>query len=73
MTGEGGQKGFADEILDGDRLSIAARCRSPNLMHRWSPDSVAGSCKTLPTKLNIPTITAAQAVRYKSRQRSATK
>lgn len=62
MTGEEAvEKGFADEILDGDRLSIAASADRRTLYVDGRPIRLPAAAKALPTKLNIPTITAAQA------------
>ena len=62
MTGEEAvEKGFADEVLDGERLKIAASADRRTLYVDGRPIRLPAAAKALPDKLNLPTVTAAQA------------
>lgn len=62
MTGEEAvENGFADEVLDGDRLSIAASADRRTLYVDGRTIRLPAAARALPSKFNIPTVTAAQA------------
>lgn len=68
MTGEEAvEKGFADEVLDGDRLNIAASADRRTIFVDGRPIRLPAAAKALPNSFDIPTITAAQADAIKTK------
>lgn len=68
MTGEEAvASGFADEVLDGDRLNIAASADRRTIYVDGRAIRLPMAAKKLPSSLKIPTITAAEADAIKNK------